>query len=133
MKTNIGIWIDRREAIIVETGNNENFFRMPSKVHEGNVTGGYGGAKKYNAQDAVSDTKMEERRKHGLRDFFNAVISVLPADTDGIFIMGPGETRKLFKNEIANHREIESKIVGMEPADSMTDNQVRAKVKSFFA
>ncbi len=131
MTKNIGIWIDRRQAIIVHLGQKERVLRIESLVEEGNIHGGYGSATKYLAQNAVSETKMTARKKQQLSDFFQRVIKQVDA-ADALYICGPGEARKLFQKQVNEDPQLKYKVLAVEPADSMTENQIRALVRDFF-
>ena len=131
MSNNVGIWIDQREAFVVHAENREILHHIASEVEDYNLGGGYGGSVKYFQQDASSQTKLTNRKKQQLQAFFKDVIGHLP-DPDKLYIIGPGEAKKLFRSEVEKVAELRDKIVAMENADSMTPNQLRARVHDFF-
>jgi hypothetical protein len=53
-------------------------------------------------------------------------------DADKILIMGPGEAKLELKKEIEKSKALIPKIVGVHTSDKMTNNQIAAKVKSYF-
>jgi len=46
--------------------------------------------------------------------------------------MGPGEAKLELKKEIEKSKALIPKIVGVQTSDKMTNNQIAAKVKSYF-
>ena len=53
-------------------------------------------------------------------------------DADKILIFGPGEAKIELEKELKKSKELSLKIVGVEPADKMTEKQIAAKVKKVF-
>ena len=79
-----GIWIDRKEAIIVTlNGETSTVTRILSDVEPSP-------RQKSMSSRASSDKVREERRKNQLRRFFKAVIDDTRGATE-IHILGPGE------------------------------------------
>jgi hypothetical protein len=136
MKNQVGIWIDSEKAMIVSVnGENSSIKTIESTVenrvhHEkegdkGTFSGG---------QHMNNESKFDERRKHQLNDFLNEVTAALQKE-DSIYIFGPAETKTHLKNrlEADNKKAIEKKIITMEAAERMTDNQLVAKVVDFYS
>lgn len=126
-----GLWIDQRKAIIVPTEAGMNSVVITSEIEEGHVHGGYGGAQKHLPQDSVSDTKILERREHQTMNFFKEVIGSVIA-MEQLYVMGPGETRKRLVKQLEHTSGVKTRVVANEPADSMTDGQLIARVKAFY-
>ena len=53
-------------------------------------------------------------------------------NSGAILVMGPGEARTEFQKQIKS-KELLAKIVGNEKCDKMTDPQLVARVREFFA
>ena len=134
MKKYVGIWIDFEKAFIssIEDGL-ESISRIDSNV-EGRVrlSGGSRSATHYGPQEIASERKVEERRKHHLRRYYEGVIKALE-DAERIFIFGPGEAKLELEKEIRKSKQLGVKIVAVERADKMTERQIAAKVRDFFA
>jgi len=128
---NLGIWIDTRTAYLVSSDETSSIVEISSNVEEVNEKGGYGSANKQLPQDAISPTKLAERKKQQLNAFFENIIKQL-GNTGQLYIMGPGETRKLFGKAIETNSSVKFKVVGNEPADSISQNQLREKVRNYF-
>ncbi len=133
MKIQTGIWLDTRNAHIVRIqGDQVSSKTIESEVESFNPRGGYGGANKQMPQDAISEQKMLERRKSQLTKYFQEIMELV-SDSDEILIIGPGEVKLGLEKEMKKRNDIGAKIVAVQPADSMTENQIVAKVKAFFA
>jgi stalled ribosome rescue protein Dom34 len=125
MKTDVGLWIDHREATIVTlTGEAETVKRIDSGM-EKHVRFS-GGAELGTAED------MRDRRfTNHLNEYFQEVISSV-READAILIFGPGEA----KGELAKRLESENlggRIVGIEAVDKLTERQIAARVREHFA
>jgi stalled ribosome rescue protein Dom34 len=77
------------------------------------------------------EKREEEKRNHHLNDYFKNVIEKIK-DSDSIIIFGPAETKNGLQKAILKKKELSSRLVKVEAEDHLTDNQVKAKVRSFF-
>ena len=133
MKKYVGIWIDFEKAFIVSNeGGEESTARIDSNV-EGRVrlSGGSRSATPYGPQDIRSERKVEERRKHHLRRYYEAVIKAI-GDAHTILILGPGEAKLELEKEMRKSKQLAGKIAAVERADKMTERQIAARVRGFF-
>lgn len=128
MKKKIGVWIDNREAIIVKlTDKGEQIIRVYSDAEK--QIRFEGGSRK----DGLQTTETIQGRKFDMQlgKYFDDVISHI-RDAEMIQIFGPGEAKdgllKRMENDNLNELNVE-----IESADSMTDNQVVAKVREYFS
>jgi stalled ribosome rescue protein Dom34 len=133
MKKVTGIWIDKRIAKIVTLHNDsENFLEINSSIEEFHPKGGSGTRLKGGPQDVVQDSKYTEREKHQQKRFFKSIIDVIE-DSDSIVIFGPAEMGKKLHSDISeSNPTLYEKISEVAPADSMTDNQVKAWIRNYF-
>jgi hypothetical protein len=127
MKKKIGLWIDNREAIIVKLiEKGEQIIRINSGADK--QIRFEGGSRKDGLQttEAIRGNKLDAQ----LGKYFDDIIAHI-RDAEMIQIFGPGEARgELVKRlEDANLKEC---IVEIETADSMTENQIVAKVREYF-
>lgn len=129
----VGIWIDKREAKIISIGNgNEQIKRILSGIEDFNPQGGSGTKFKGGPQDVVQDSKYLEREKHQFVEFFKAVVPSLE-DANAVVIFGPAQSgQKLHKELQEKHLQLYNKIIAVEKADNMTDNQLKAWVRDFY-
>ena len=122
MQTTAGLWIDHKKAVIVFVKGKEEEIKLISSNIE-----------KHHRQSGVAmpsdDVRQRELTGH-LNIYYDEVVSCL-RDAESILIFGPGEAKgelkkRLEKDNLGGH------IVGIEPADQMTDPQIVAKVKEHF-
>ena len=121
MQTTAGLWIDHKKAVIVFVKGKEEEIKLISSNIE-----------KEHRQSGVStpdDIRLRELTEH-LNIYYDEVVSCL-REAESILIFGPGEAKgelkkRLEKDNLGGH------IVGIEPADQMTDPQIVAKVRGQF-
>ncbi len=130
---NTGIWLDKDKAHLVTIENDaETFSTITSNMEHYNISGGSGTKQKGGPQDVVQDSKYLEREKQQLKQYFNAIASQI-RESDAIVLFGPADTNEKFGKELhENYNTLSTKIMGIEKADSMTENQVKALVRDFF-
>ncbi|NNC49144.1 MAG: hypothetical protein HKO01_01240 [Flaviramulus sp.] len=128
-----GIWLDKNKALIVTIDENiEHLNTVSSNIEHYNPQGGSGTRLKGGPQDVVQDSKYLAREKQQLKKYFNQIAKEV-INTDALVIFGPAETNERFAKELnKNYSVLSTKIKGVEKADSMTDNQVKAWVREFF-
>lgn len=130
----LGIWIDRRHALLVTLGaDGTTATRIESEVEPHfRLSGGSRSASPFAPQDVAADGKADARRRKQLRDYYRRVIEQL-RDADTLYIFGPGEARAELEKELRKAKGLRVEIAAIEPADRMTDRQVAAAVRRFYA
>ncbi|RED43837.1 hypothetical protein DFQ10_10426 [Winogradskyella eximia] len=130
---NTGIWIDIDNAYIVSIENeNETFKTVSSNIEHYKAHGGSGTKLKGGPQDVIQDSKYLEREKQQLKLYFKDIASQIN-DTNALVLFGPADTNEKFSKELHKHyNSLSTKIKGVEKADSMTENQVKAWVRDYF-
>ena len=130
---NLGIWLDKEKAHIVTIENeNEIFETIYSEIENYHVSGGSGTRFKGGPQDVVQDSKYLEREKQQLKAYFKSIVPYIKQSSK-IIIFGPAETFQKFKKELQeNYTDINARVVNIDRADSMTNNQIKALVRNYF-
>lgn len=129
----IGVWIDEREALIVSYNSGLiKLKRLYSEVESYHVTGGAGSSTPYGPQDAVSETGYLRRKKQQLKRYFKLVIQELES-ARRIYVLGPAEAKEGLVKDLVASKEVVYERLNVETADSMTDNQLKARVSKFFS
>ncbi len=127
MNSELGLWIDHREAIIVRITGPEKTAattRIESNM-ESHVRFSGGAA-------GVSEEDIRDRKfGNHLNAFYDTVVTAI-RDADSILIIGPGEAKVELKKRLESHN-LGGHIVGVETADKLTEHQVAAKVREHFA
>jgi hypothetical protein len=133
MSTKVGLWIDHRKAIVVAiteqgekieeivSGVEKQLQRADDRPLDGNYE---------SVQVPADDRRQRDLTKH-LNIYYAAVITAI-RDAESILIFGPGEAKgelkqQLEKNHLGGH------IVAIETVDKMTNPQIAAKVRQYFA
>lgn len=125
MKSEIGLWIDHRQAVIVVvTDAGEETKRIISNM-EKHVRFSSGSSEDGSAED-VRDRQFANR----LNSYYDEVIAVI-RDADSIQIFGPGEAKGELEKRL-EHEGLKGRIVDIETVDKMTDRQIAAKVRQRF-
>ena len=134
MKKQTGIWIDTSKAIIVTfTDGKEHITEIESDIEnriyhekEGDK-GAIMGSHHLN-----NERTFDERKEHQFDHFLKDVLSHIK-ESDELYVFGPSETKIKLKQKIDDGKTIpDNKLKSVETADSMTLNQVIAKVKKFY-
>jgi len=124
MKSNMGVWIDHRKAVIVSlTENGEKTTRIISGMEKHvRFSGG--------AEDSAAEDQRDRRFTGHLDKYYDKVVSRI-RDADSILILGPGEAKAELRARLEGEA-LGGRIVGMETVDKMTDHQIAAKVRQHF-
>jgi hypothetical protein len=134
-KNYAGLWIDRRQAVIVcITDDGETTLRVESDMERKvRLSGGSRtGKTPYGPQQVAVDGKQEQRIKRQLGQYYQEIIRRIQ-DASKILIFGPGEAKAELKKQMEKSKELAIKKITVEPADKMTERQIAAKVRQFFA
>jgi stalled ribosome rescue protein Dom34 len=122
MKTTVGLWIDHRKAVIVFVDGTAEEIKLISSKEENHH--GHSGVSK-----PADDIRQRELTGH-LNNYYDEVISCI-RDAESILIFGPGEAKGELKKRLEKEN-LGERVVGVEPADKMTDPQIAAQVRERF-
>lgn len=131
MNQNIGLWIDHKQAFLIWQ-DRKKVEVIPSNLEP--RTHSSGGARiggRYN-QRVDSELRFNDRYNQHLSKYYEKVIATIH-NANSIFIMGPGEAKLELKKEIQRHKDLIEKLIRVETADKMTQNQMIARVREFFS
>ena len=131
MKKEVGVWIDHKKAVIV-TGDGGTIEKLESKMEAYvHTNGGIHGKTPSGALVFPAEDQRDRRFAEHLNKYYAEVIAQL-RDAVSILIFGPGEAKFELEKRL-RHIELHKHIIGIESADKLTDRQIAAKVKNFFA
>jgi hypothetical protein len=130
---NVGIWIDHKEAILVSIEDGQTKVDRIESHAESHFrpSGGWKAGSTSVAQSVSKEQKADQRRKHQFHSFYQMVIKKA-GEASNIFIFGPGEAKLELAKEAEKIKGKHAKIAAVEASDRLTENQIVAKVKSFF-
>lgn len=132
MKKEIGLWIDRREAILVILTEGEEEIRHIVSSSE-KYTREPGNSHATNPEGLIGFTVEDQRdRKYAIRlnKYYDEVIAVIRG-ADSIQIFGPGEAKGELEKRIGRVG-LKARMPATEAMDKMTDRQISAKVREHF-
>jgi hypothetical protein len=133
MRRQYGIWIDHRKAVIVLLEDGEaTTTSVPSGVAARARTGGSRTALAWGSQDAFPEDREQRRFEQALKGFYRTVAKALERPT-AIYVVGPGEAKGELVKELAEHGDLASRVLAIEPAGKLTQPQLVKKVKAYFA
>ena len=133
MKTKAGLWIDHRQAIVVIVSATGEEIKQISSHAEKQLrrTGSTPLQGNFEAQKVPSDDRQLRVFTAQLNTFYDEVIDCI-RDAESILILGPGEAKDELKARLAE-KKLDDRISGVETVDNMTDPQIAAKVRQYFA
>lgn len=129
-----GVWIDQEKAFIIRIeGEGAPWLeKMESRVEsriripgEEKVSARFG-------QTFIDDQEKKQHRQHNQREkFFKEVIKKIKEE-NFLYLVGPGPAKEGLNNALENDKSVKAKVVLIEPADAMTEQQLIKKVEDFF-
>jgi stalled ribosome rescue protein Dom34 len=128
-----GIWIDKKKAVVITIDKNEEeVHEVYSEIDDFHVKGGSGTRFKGGPQDVVHDSKYLAHEKKQLKEYFKELVPFVER-SDKVVIFGPAQAGKKLAKEISErYTSLTRKIRGVEKADNMTPNQLKAWVRDYF-
>lgn len=132
-KFNAGIWIDHRKALIVfVSAVGERTSHFVSRVQTQWRRAGDSPMKGRYASDQVpADDSRQKALTGELNIYYDALIAAL-RNAESFIIFGPGEAKKELKRRLGKSK-LAGRLRAVEAADKMTDRQIAAKVREYFA
>jgi stalled ribosome rescue protein Dom34 len=131
MTKQIGLWIDHKRTVIVSIDEDgESIQKIESGVENVSYRGGAQSRIPYNAKRQPGDDREDNYFTVHFNKYYDKVIEQI-RDAKSLLIIGPGEAKLEFKKRM-EHEKVPVQIVGVEPADKMTDRQIAAKFREHF-
>ena len=135
MKKQTGIWIDGTKAVIVTlVDGKERIDEIESEIENRVHHFGDGDAGSFMGSRHINnDKKFDERKKNQFDHYLDTVLEKVKG-TDELYVFGPAGTRTMLQKKVdANEfQALSGKLLAVEPSDSLTSNQIVARVKKYF-
>ena len=125
MKSEIGLWIDHRQAVIVvvtDAGEETKHIISNMEKHVRFSSG--------SSEDGSQEDVRDRQFGNHLNSYYDEVIAVIRG-ADAIQIFGPGEAKGELEKRL-EHEGLKGRVVDIETVDKMTDRQIAAKVREHF-
>jgi hypothetical protein len=128
-----GVWIDHRKAVVVMVGpNDERTAHIASHVEKHLERSGDSPLQgSYESLQVPPDDRRQMALTGELDTYYDAVIAAVH-DAGSLLIFGPGEAKGEFKKRLEK-KKLGGRIAAVETQDKMTDRQIAAKVREYFA
>lgn len=130
---NTGIWIDSREARIVQVVDEKQISlnRMFSGLNKQERYEGETSRKVKRGFTGFDYARQQRNRfSQSLKQFCQGVARAVD-HSDNIYLLGPAQT-KLILEKALNEGNSTTRILGVEACDKLSDNQLMEKVRLFF-
>jgi hypothetical protein len=133
MKTKAGLWIDHRTAVVVIVSATGEEIKQISSHAEKQLrrTGSTPLQGNFESQQVPADDSRQRTFTGQLNTYYDEVIACIH-DAESILIFGPGEAKDQLKERLIESN-LGDRVLVTETADKMTDPQVAAKVRKYFA
>jgi hypothetical protein len=133
MITKVGLWIDHEKAIVVAiTEKQEAITLIISMVEKQLRRSGDSPLKgSYESQQVPADDRRQRTYTGHLNIYYDAVIASI-RNAESILIFGPGKAKDELKKRLEKNN-LGRRVVGIETVDRMTERQISAKVRQYFA
>lgn len=133
MKTKVGLWIDHRKAtVVVVTEAGEEIKQILSKAEKQlRRTGSTPLQGNFESQQVPADDSRQRTFTGQLNNYYDEVIACI-RDAESILIFGPGVAKDQLKERLVG-KNLGDRVAGSETVDKMTDPQIVAKVRQYFA
>ena len=133
MSNKLGLWIDHKKAVIVSiTKTGEKIKEILSEVETQPRRYGDSPLKgSYEAIQVPADDSQQKTLTQDLNIYYDEVINYI-REAKSIFLFGPSSAKDELKKRLDGNN-LGANVVGVETSDSMTNPQIAAKVRQFFA
>lgn len=134
MKKQTGIWIDTQKAFIVkldETGSETKTILSEIETKE-RIPGESKEYTRFGDQYFNPEEKKEHKRENEVRDYFREIVKEI-SSSEEVVIFGPAMMKKELEKFILGDRSLKFDLKPIESADKMTENQMAAWVRNYFA
>lgn len=126
MKSQVGLWIDHRETVIVKLIDQvEEIIRITSDVEHPISDSDV------DAPHVSQQNRHTKRFDNQLNKYYGELINII-CNVSSILIFGPGEAKFDIQKKL-QRRGLDKHIEAVEKANSMTESQIAAKVRKHFA
>mgnify|MGYP000099844480 CR=1 FL=1 len=133
MKKNIGIWIDSKEAFVINlSSDNPTIKKFESKIEfRERVEGETKKFGRFGGQYLTYEKNRENKRVLQTNDFIKNLLKEV-SNCDSFVVFGPSKMKKIFKKEIQNNMLLAPKLKGVFKSEQLSENQMVAWVTNYY-
>lgn len=129
----MGVWLDGSKAVLVTLqGEKEKLLKIESGIetHE-RIDGETNQSGRFGNQFVENEHAKEKRIREMETRFLEKVMKAV-SSADQLLVFGPAMMKTRFEKMFKQESGPKPNLRAVEPADSMTDNQIAAKVREFY-
>lgn len=129
----VGIWLDHREAALVEISDKGICTRFIQSGVEEHINEKRGSRSKtpYGPQGVFAEDKVDRRNQNQLNQYYSEVASGIN-NADSLYIFGPAEAKQEFAKYLEQNQAKKPTKVEVATADRMTETEIIEAVKKHF-
>lgn len=131
--TNVGVWVDHREAVLVEVsdkGISTRFFQSGVEEHIDEKRGSRSETP-YGPQGVFAEDKADRRHQQILNQYYSEV-ALGASNAERLYIFGPAEAKQEFAKYVEQHPGNHIPKIEIETADKMSETEIIETVKKYF-
>lgn len=134
MKKQTGIWIDSKKAVIISIVEKKHTLKTihSSIESQERIDGEVKWFTRFGNQFLNFEKRKKNRRNSEVKKFLTSIKSEIK-ESDELVLFGPASMKKELAKIIHEDSQLSPILKGVKTADSMTDNQLVAWVKNYFA
>ena len=125
MKSQVGVWIDHKDAFLVFVGEGAE---EPQRTEPGIAK--HVRFSDHHAHESSAEDQRERQLAAHLGKYYDEVIAHMH-DAQSILLFGPGEAKGELEKRL-EAKGLGGRIVGVETVDKMTDREITAKVRQHY-
>jgi hypothetical protein len=133
MKTNVGLWVDHRNAIVMTvTDKGDATEQVISSVEKHLSRSGDSPLDgRYESYKVPADDHRQRTFTEHLKIYYDAIIACI-GKAESVMIFGPGEAKGELRKRLTR-KNFAGRILRFETVNRMTDRQIAAKIREHFA
>lgn len=134
MDRKLGVWIDFNQAIIGELKNGEvELSVIASEIdHRLRIEGESDDKTRFGAHNhSNNEHRNQNRHQEQVKKYIKTVYEAVK-NADALYIIGPAEAKKELEKYYTENSKV-NRIAGIETCEKLTENQLKAKFKEFYA
>ena len=133
MEKQTGIWLDKEQAVIINLSAGSHTIKyLESNIATRERFPGEGKKfGKFGSQFLSLESKKRNAVKNQSEEYLKNIINEVK-NTDKLVVFGPAEMKIQLEKAILGNNLISDKLLAVEPADNMTENQLVAWVKGYY-
>lgn len=128
MQRNVGVWIDHKQALVIQLDNGEKRIQVIESQLEPRtrlVRRSVGDI------DLPNELHTNQRYEKHLKIFLDRVMESLQS-ADAILLMGPGEAKIELHKTLQKSKLLAERVAAVETVGKLTQRQLAARVSAFF-